>query len=61
MQFVVIDSNSPLIKQLKTSKDLNLLERLSNINVNGDIYFCNEHVDCFGEIGLLRNHLKSDA
>ena len=61
----MIDSNSPLIIGLKTSEDLNLLKCLSNININSDIDFYTEYVDCFGEIGLLKCEyeiqLKSDA
>ena len=38
VQFKVIDSNSPLIRGLKTSEDLNLLKRLPNTNVNRTIF-----------------------
>ena len=59
------DSNSPSIIGLKISEELNLLKRLSNINVNSDIDFCTEYADCFGDIGLLKHEykiqLKSDA
>ena len=65
VQLIVIDSNSPLIIGLKTSEDLNLLKRLSNINVNNNIDFCVEYADYFGKKGLLKNQykiqLKSDA
>ena len=65
MQFIVTDSNSPSIIGLKISEELNLLKRLSNINVNSDIDFYTEYADCFGEIGLLKHEykiqLKSDA
>ena len=39
VQFIVIDSNSPLIIGLKTSEELNLLKCLSNINVNKENWF----------------------
>ena len=55
MQFIVIDSDSPSIIGLKISKELNLLKRLSNINVNRDIDFYTEYADCFGDIGLLKH------
>ena len=65
MQFILIDINSPSVIGLKTSEELNLLKRLSNINVNSDIDFYTEYADCFGEIGLLKHEykiqLKSDA
>ena len=65
MQFIVIDSNFPSIIGLKISEELNLLKRLSNINVNSDIDFYAEYADCFGDIGLLKHEykvqLKSDA
>ena len=56
VQFVkVIDSNSPSIIGIKTNEDLNLLNRLSHINVNNEIDICTEYADCFREIGLLKN------
>lgn len=56
VQFVkVIDSNSPSIIGIKTNEDLNLLNCLSNINVNNEIDICTEYADCFREIGLLKN------
>ena len=55
VQFVVIDGNSPSIIGLKTSEELNLLKRLSNINVNSDIEFYTEYANCFGDIGLLKH------
>ena len=58
MQFIVTDSNSPSIIGLKTSEELNLLKRLSNINVNSDIDFYTEYADCFGDIGLLKHEYK---
>ena len=65
VQFIVTDSNSPSIIGLEISEELNLLKRLSNINVNSDIDFYTEYADCFGEIGLLKHEykiqLKSDA
>ena len=65
MQFIVIDSNSPSIIGLRTSEDLNLLKRLSNINVNSDIDFYTEYDKCFGKIKLLKHEykiqLKSDV
>ena len=65
MKFMVIDSNSLSIIGPKTSEELNLLKRLSNINVNSDIDFYTEYADCFGDIGLLKHEyttqLKLDA
>ena len=65
MPFIVIDSNSPSIIGLNTSEELNLLKRLSNVNVNSDIDFYTKYADCFGNIGLLKHEykiqLKSDA
>ena len=58
MQFIFIDSNSPSVIGLKTSEELNLLKRLSNINVNSDIEFYTEYADCFGDIGLLKHEYK---
>ena len=58
MQFILIDSNSPSIIGLKTSEELNLSKRLSNINVNSDIDFYTEYADCFGDIGLLKHEYK---
>ena len=58
MQFILIDSNSPSVIGLKTSEELNLLKRLSNINVNSDIDFYTEYADCFGDIGLLKHEYK---
>ena len=61
----MIDSNSPSIIGLRTSEELNLLKRLSYINVNSDIDFYTEYTNCFGDIGLLKHEykiqLKSDA
>ena len=59
MQFIVIDSNSPSIIGLKSSEELSLLKRLSNINVNRDIDFYTESADCFGYIGLLKHEYKN--
>ena len=65
MQFIVTDSNSPSIIGLKKSEELDLLKRLSNINVNSDIDFHAKYADCFGDIRLLKHEckiqLKSDA
>ena len=58
MQFIVTDSNSPSIIGLEISEELNLLKRLSNINVNSDIDFYTEYADCFGDIGLLKHEYK---
>ena len=58
MQFIFIDSNSPSVIGLKTSEELNLLKRLSNINVNSDIDCYTEYPDCFGGIGLLKHEYK---
>ena len=58
MQFIFIDSNSPSVIGLKTSEELNLLKRLSNINVNSDIDFYTEYPNCFGDIGLLKHEYK---
>ena len=55
MQFIVIDSNSPWIIGLKRSEDLNLLKRLSNIDVDSDMDFYTGYADFFGEIGLLKH------
>ena len=65
VQFIVTDSNSPSIIGLKKSEELDLLKRLSNINVNSDIDFHAKYADCFGDIRLLKHEcktqLKSDA
>ena len=65
VQFILTDSNSPWVIGLKTSEELNLLKRLSNINVNSDIDFYTEYPNCFGGIGSLKHEyeiqLKSDA
>ena len=58
MQFILTDSNSPWVIGLKTSEELNLLKRLSNINVNSDIDFYTQYADCFGDIGLLKHEYK---
>ena len=58
MQFILTDSNSPWVIGLKTSEELNLLKRLSNINVNSDIDFYTEYPNCFGDIGLLKHEYK---
>ena len=65
VQFIMIDSNSPLVIGLKTGEELYLLKRSSDINVNSDIDFYTEYTDCFGDIGLLKHEykiqFKSDA
>ena len=58
VQFIVIDSNSPSIIGLKTREDLNLLKRLSNININSDIDFYTECANCFGDIESLKHEYK---
>ena len=58
MQFIVIDSNSNSIIGLKKSKELNLLQHLSHVNVNSDIDIYTEYADCFGDIGLLKHEYK---
>ena len=54
VSFIVVDSKSDPILDLSTSKNLNLIKRISAVNVN-DEQFLSEFSDCFGEIGTLKN------
>ena len=47
-------SKSVPILGLATSESLNLIKRISAINVSGE-QFLSEFSDCFGEIGTLKN------
>ena len=54
VSFIVVDSKSVPILGLATSESLNLIKRISAINVS-DEQFLSEFSDCFGEIGTLKN------
>ena len=54
VSFIVVDSKSVPILGLATSESLNLIKRISTINVS-DEQFLSEFSDCFGEIGTLKN------
>ena len=54
VSFIVVDSKSVPILGLATSESLNLIKRISAINVSGE-QFLSEFCDCFGEIGTLKN------
>ena len=54
VSFIVVDSKSVPILGLATSESLNLIKRISAINVSGE-QFLSEFSDCFGEIGTLKN------
>ena len=54
ISFIVVDSKSVPILELLTSKNLNLIKRISAVNVS-DEQFLFEFSDCFGEIGTLKN------
>ena len=52
--FIVADSKSIPILGLATSESLNLIKRISAVNVSNE-QFLSEFSDCFGEIGTLKN------
>ena len=54
VSFIVVNSKSVLILGLATSENLNLIKRISAINVS-DEQFLSVFSDCFGEIGTLKN------
>ena len=54
VSFIVVDSGSVPILGLATSESLNLIKRISAINVS-DEQFLSEFSDYFGEIGTLKN------
>ena len=54
VSFIVVDSKSVPILGLATSESLNLIKRISAVNVT-DEQFLSEFSDCFGEIRTLKN------
>ena len=54
VSFTVVDSKSVPILGLATSESLNLIKRISAVNVS-DEQFLSEFSDCFGETGTLKN------
>ena len=54
VSFIVINSKSVPVLGLATSENLNLIKRISAVNVSDD-QFLSEFSDCFGEIGTLKN------
>ena len=52
--FIVVDSRSVPILVLATSEILNLIKRISAVNLSDEQFLC-EFSDCFGKIGTLKN------
>ena len=59
VSFIVVDSKSVPVLGLATSESLNLIKRISAVNVS-DEQFLSEFSYCFREIGTLKNthHLQ---
>ena len=54
VSFIVVDSKSVPVLGLATSESLNLIKRISVVNVSNE-QFLSEFSDCFGEIKTLKN------
>ena len=54
VSFIVADSKPVHILGLETSESLNLIKRISGLNVSGEQFF-SEFSDCFGAIGPLKS------
>ena len=54
VSFMVVDSKSVPILGLSTSESLNMIERISAVNLS-DEQFSSDFSDYFGEIGNLKN------
>ena len=54
VSFIVVDSKSVPILGLATSESLNLIKRISAVNVSNE-QFLSEFSDCFGEVRTLKN------
>ena len=52
--FIVFNPKSVPIQELSTSENLNLIKRISTVNVS-DEKFLSKFSDYFGEIGTLNN------
>ena len=52
--FIAVDSKSATILELATSENLNLIKRISGVNVS-DEQLLSEFSDCFGNIGTRKN------
>ena len=52
--FIVVDSKSVSILGLATSENLNLIKRISTVNVSNE-QFLSKFSDCFGERGTVKN------